>query len=497
MAGRYRTSDQLGRGGMGEVWRARDEVLGRPVAVKLLRQRDADAAALARFELEGRTAARLSHPNVVTVYDSGTEADRGYLVMELVEGHSLAEELRVNGPTPPTTAARIGSQVAAGLAAAHHEGVVHRDVKPANLLLAPDGTVKIGDFGIARFADHSTTELTMNGQVIGTSAYLAPERALGRPAGPAADMYGLGCVLYELLTARPPFRADTPAVMVYRHVEAIPDPPSHRGPELPGELDEFVLRLLTKDPARRPTAEEAISFLSAPEDWIPVGRRTVRTPLALPQDVPPPHTTLLSGMPGVPAGTSEAPGVPGAPGGDARTRPDRRRRPGHAGQPRRSVLLGAAVTALSAIVVGVAATSSSGGRHEGPVSTPRTSAAEDTGAAGESPKARPATGPARDDAAVSSPAKAPAGAPGGAAPDRSAAPSVPAEKTPREEKTAQKTAGNATVRPSDPPPATARPSSPGPTPSGTPPPSATAPPTATATASDRPDPGTTPDTAQP
>ncbi|MFJ2645598.1 protein kinase [Streptomyces sp. NPDC087420] len=494
MAGRYRTSDQLGRGGMGEVWRARDEVLGRPVAVKLLRQRDADAAALARFELEGRTAARLSHPNVVAVYDSGTEADRGYLVMELVEGHSLAEELRVNGPTPPAAAARIGSQVAAGLAAAHHEGVVHRDVKPANLLLAPDGTVKIGDFGIARFADHSTTELTMNGQVIGTSAYLAPERALGRPAGPAADMYGLGCVLYELLTARPPFRADTPAVMVYRHVEAIPDPPSRRGPALPGELDDFVLRLLTKDPARRPTAEEAISFLSAPEDWIPVGRRTVRAPMAVPQDVPPAHTTLLSGMPGVTGvpGVPGVPGLPGGPGDNTRTRPDRRRPPGHAGQRRRSVLLGAAVTALSAIVVGVAAKSSSDGRHEDPVSPPHSSATEATRPAGESPKARPATG----DATVPPSAEAPEGAPDGAAPDRSDAPSVPTEKTPREKKTAEKTAGNATALPSDPPPPSANPSSPRPTPSGTPPPSATAPPTATATASDRPDPDTTPDTAQ-
>ncbi|MFJ1596556.1 protein kinase [Streptomyces sp. NPDC088261] len=496
MAGRYRTSDQLGRGGMGEVWRARDEVLGRPVAVKLLRQRDADAAALARFELEGRTAARLSHPNVVTVYDSGTEADRGYLVMELVEGHSLAEELRVNGPTPPATAARIGSQVAAGLAAAHHEGVVHRDVKPANLLLASDGTVKIGDFGIARFADHSTTELTMNGQVIGTSAYLAPERALGRPAGPAADMYGLGCVLYELLTSRPPFHADTPAVMVYRHVEAIPEPPSHQGPPLPGELDEFVLRLLTKDPAGRPTAEETISFLSAPEDWIPVGRRTVRAPMAFSQDAPPAHTALLSGTAGIP-GTAGVSGTAGMPGEDTGTRRDRRRRPGHAGQRRRSVLLGAAATALSAIVVGVAATSSSDGRHEGPVSIPRTSAAEDTRPAGEAPEARPATGPAKGGAAVSSqaPAKAPAGAPGGAAPDRPASPSVPAEKTPREERTPQKTAGGATVRPSEPPPPTTRPSSPAATPSGTPPPSATEPPAATATASDRPDPGTTPDTA--
>ncbi|MFF3753222.1 serine/threonine-protein kinase [Streptomyces sp. NPDC002018] len=457
---------------MGEVWRARDEVLGRPVAVKLLREQVADATAIARFQLEGQTAARLSHPNVVTIYDTGTEADRGYLVMELVEGRSLAEELRANGPTPPARAARIGGQVAAGLAAAHHQGVVHRDVKPANLLLAPDDTVKISDFGIARFADHPTTGLTMNGQVIGTSAYLAPERALGRPAGPAADMYALGCVLYELLTARPPFRADTPAVMVYRHVEAAPEPPSHRTPELPGALDDFVLRLLTKDPARRPTAEQAADFLSAAEDWIPL-ERTVR------------EVTIASHHPA--DGLSRSAGQTSElPRDTTHTRSagrqnSRLRRP--------QMLVGAAAAALAAVVVGAAATSSDGGREE-PSSPPPSSSAPDTRHADGSPAAGPTTGSAAEDAAT----EAPAAGPSPTAVSRDAVPAGSSASPAAEKKAPQE--GKTTVDPAPspsrtPPPTvnpspTARPTQP-PTTPPTEPPS----PTATAPAPDQPDPETT------
>ncbi|WP_326607576.1 serine/threonine protein kinase [Streptomyces sp. NBC_01799] len=267
VAGRYRIVSRLGRGGMGEVWRGVDEVLGRPVAVKLLLNQRADEAAIARFDLEARTAAQLSHPHVVAVYDTGTDLERHYLVTEFLDGRSLAEELDARGPLLPARVAAIGGQVADALAAAHGQGVVHRDVKPGNLLLAPDGTVKVGDFGIAHFTDESTAGLTLKGQIIGTSAYLAPERAVGQPAGPPADMYALGCVLYELLLGHPPFRAETPAAMLYQHVDAVPDSPNRHRSDLPKAFAAFVMQLLAKYPEARPTAAEAVEFLASPEQW--------------------------------------------------------------------------------------------------------------------------------------------------------------------------------------------------------------------------------------
>ncbi|WP_328629610.1 serine/threonine protein kinase [Streptomyces sp. NBC_00353] len=267
MAGRYRIVARLGRGGMGEVWRGVDEVLGRPVAVKLLLNHRADEAAIARFHLEARTAAQLSHPHVVAVYDTGTDLERHYLVTEFLDGRSLAEELAARGPLLPARVAGIGGQVADALAAAHGHGVVHRDVKPGNLLLASDGTVKVGDFGIAHFTDESTAGLTLKGQIIGTSAYLAPERAVGQPAGPPADMYALGCVLYELLLGHPPFRAETPAAMLYQHVDAVPDSPNRHRSDLPKAFAAFVMQLLAKYPEARPTAAEAVEFLASAEQW--------------------------------------------------------------------------------------------------------------------------------------------------------------------------------------------------------------------------------------
>ncbi|MET8404088.1 serine/threonine-protein kinase [Streptomyces sp900116325] len=267
VAGRYRMVARLGRGGMGEVWRGVDEVLGRPVAVKLLLNQRADEAAIARFDLEARTAAQLTHPHVVAVYDTGTDLERHYLVTELLDGRSLAEELAARGPLLPASVAGIGGQVADALAAAHGQGVVHRDVKPGNLLLASDGTVKVGDFGIAHFTDESTAGLTLEGQIIGTSAYLAPERAVGQPAGPPADMYALGCVLYELLLGHPPFRAETPAAMLYQHVDAVPDSPDRHRSDLPKAFAAFVMELLAKYPEARPTAAEAVEFLASAEQW--------------------------------------------------------------------------------------------------------------------------------------------------------------------------------------------------------------------------------------
>ncbi|MFI8534976.1 protein kinase [Streptomyces aquilus] len=280
LAGRYQLRELLGRGAMGEVWRASDQVLGRLVAVKLLRAEE--AADAERFRLEAQTAARLNHPNVVGMYDFGSHHDQLYLVMELVDGWSLAQERALRGVLPPEEAAAVAAQAAAGLSAAHQQGVIHRDIKPANLMLATDRTVKVADFGIARFATADST-LTATGKILGTADYLAPERALGRSAQPASDVYSLGCVLYELLTGRPPFSGGTSLSVVQQHVSATPPPPSRLRPEIPQQLSELVLHLLAKDPANRPTAEQAADQLAG-QDRTP--RRHVTDGTAL-MSVPP------------------------------------------------------------------------------------------------------------------------------------------------------------------------------------------------------------------
>ncbi|WP_189301072.1 serine/threonine-protein kinase [Streptomyces albospinus] len=273
IAGRYRLRDTVGRGAMGEVWRAFDETLGRPVAVKLLLPHDSDPTAPSRFRLEAQTAGRLSHPHVVGVLDFGEHEDRLFLVMELVDGDSLADQLTVSGPLPAEHVAHIAAQAALGLAAAHRQGVVHRDIKPANLLLGAEGTLKIGDFGIARFLDDPGAALTTTGQIVGTSLYLAPERALGRTAGPASDVYSLGCVLYQLLSGRPPFRADSALAVLHQHLDAAPVPPRQLGADLPPAFESYLLGLLAKEPESRPTAEEVA-------DWFGRGAwRGAREPL--------------------------------------------------------------------------------------------------------------------------------------------------------------------------------------------------------------------------
>ncbi|BDM72900.1 hypothetical protein HEK616_63870 [Streptomyces nigrescens] len=273
IAGRYRLRDTIGRGAMGEVWRAFDETLGRPVAVKLLLSHGSDPTAPSRFRLEAQTAGRLSHPHVVGVLDFGEYEDRLFLVMELVDGGSLADLLLVSGPRPAADVARIAAQAAVGLAAAHRQGIVHRDIKPANLLLGADGTLKIGDFGIARFLDDPGAALTATGQIVGTSLYLAPERALGRTAGPASDVYSLGCVLYQLLTGRPPFQADSALAVLHQHLDAAPVPPRQLGAALPPAFESYLLGLLAKEPEGRPTADEVA-------DWFGRGAwRGAREPL--------------------------------------------------------------------------------------------------------------------------------------------------------------------------------------------------------------------------
>ncbi|WP_214415982.1 serine/threonine-protein kinase [Sphaerisporangium fuscum] len=261
LAARYRLDEPLGRGGMGEVWQAWDEILDRPVAVKLLLAGVLDSSAAARFRQEAQATARLNHANVVAVHDFGEADGRLFLIMEMIKGQSLAHHLAVTGPLPPDEVINIGAQTAAGLAAAHRQGVIHRDIKPGNLLLTADGTVKVVDFGIARLADQATAALTGTGLIVGTSSYLAPERALGRDAGPASDIYSLGCVLYELLVGCPPFQADTSAALLYQHVQIAPAPPRHLRAGVPPGLDDLLMRLLAKDPLTRPSAEQVAQWL--------------------------------------------------------------------------------------------------------------------------------------------------------------------------------------------------------------------------------------------
>jgi eukaryotic-like serine/threonine-protein kinase len=259
LAERYRTTEILGHGGMGEVYRGCDELLGRPVAVKLLRTDLRDPFAAARFQREARAAALVRHPHVVGVYDFGHSNGEYYLVMELMEGRSVGHELAFHGPLAPDRALGIVQQVAAGLEAAHRHDIVHRDIKPDNLLIDVDGSVKIADFGIARSpvdpANVVGSETATSGPILGTSHYLAPERALGHPATPASDVYALGCVLYQLLTGHPPFQGDNPTEILSRHIEAAPDIPA----DLAVPTADLLRRMLAKDPGDRPTTTEIAS----------------------------------------------------------------------------------------------------------------------------------------------------------------------------------------------------------------------------------------------
>lgn len=248
---------------MGEVWQATDEVLGRPVAVKLMLGHGTDPSAADRFRLEAQTAARLSHAHVVGVFDFGTWDGKLFLVMELVDGDSLAGSLGNPLVLPAERVAVVAAHAAAGLAAAHREGVVHRDIKPGNLLVDADGTVKLADFGIARFVDDPSAGLTTTGQIVGTGLYLAPERALGRPASPASDVYSLGCVLYQLLTGRPPFQGDTATALLYQHIDTPPAPPRQLGVGLPAAFEAYLLTLLAKEPEQRPPAQAIADWFTS------------------------------------------------------------------------------------------------------------------------------------------------------------------------------------------------------------------------------------------
>jgi len=248
--GRYRLERPLGHGGMATVYLAHDEELHRPVAIKLLAENLAgDVAFRKRFLREARVAARLSHPNVVSVYDAGEAEDgRSFIVMEYVPGTTFAEL----GQIAPEEAVELAIQACRGLAHAHAAGLVHRDVKPQNLLLREDGTVKVADFGIARAAE--ATALTQVGTVLGTAAYLSPEQALGENVTTATDVYALGAVLYELLTGRPPYEFDSLADLAAKQSAGQIVPVGELAPDVPPYLEDAVMRSLARNPAYRPAS---------------------------------------------------------------------------------------------------------------------------------------------------------------------------------------------------------------------------------------------------
>jgi hypothetical protein len=303
--GRYQLGSLLGVGGMARVYLAIDRVLERQVAVKVLSPPYAqDPVFVERFRREARSAARLSHPNIVAVFDSGSDAGEHYLVMEYVAGQSLAELLARQGRLAPRRAAELAVEVCAALAAAHAQGLVHRDVKPANVLVGDDGQVKVTDFGIVKAA--ATATLTGTGTVLGTAAYLSPEQARGGPVDARSDLYSLGCVLYELLCGTPPFGSgvDSPPVAVAtRHLHQPPEPPSGHNRQVDPELDAVVLTALAKDPALR--HQSAIELQDALKGVL-AGEAVAAGPVGFPAAAAP--TEPLVRRPG---GTGVLPGAMG------------------------------------------------------------------------------------------------------------------------------------------------------------------------------------------
>ena len=291
LGGRYTLDERIGIGGYGEVWRATDTVLSRPVALKLLHQRHAEQAeTVARFRSEAQHAAALSHENIAQVYDYG-EAAGGrppYLVMELVTGASL-EAVLEDGPLDATRTMDIVAQAAAGLQTAHAAGMIHRDVKPGNLLLNQSGTVKITDFGLAHTI--GSASVTASGELVGTPGYLAPERAVGQGAGPASDLYSLGIVAYECLTGGRPF-SGTPLEVARAHRDR-PLPPLPA--TVAADVTAFVMRLAAKDPASRPgDAAEVTVWAALIRDGVGTGLMDEgRGPVTQPQDRAPAHRRAI------------------------------------------------------------------------------------------------------------------------------------------------------------------------------------------------------------
>ena len=253
--GRYRIVRKLGTGGMANVYLAEDEVLGRRVAIKILNDRHAsDDSFVERFRREAKNAAGLSHPNIVSIYDRGEAEGTYYIAMEYIEGRTLKDLILARGPLPVDQAVAYARQILGAVRFAHRKGIVHRDIKPHNVLVDTDGRLKVTDFGIARAG---ASQMTEAGSIIGTAQYLSPEQARGASVDQRSDLYSVGIVLYEMLTGSVPFTGDTPVEIAMKHISAVPEVPSGRRPNVPHDLDLVVLRALAKDPRERfQTAEE-------------------------------------------------------------------------------------------------------------------------------------------------------------------------------------------------------------------------------------------------
>ncbi|HWG15939.1 MAG TPA: serine/threonine-protein kinase [Streptosporangiaceae bacterium] len=437
LAGRYRLRAIIGRGGMGLVWRARDELLGRDVAVKeIVLPPHLDAAeqevARQRALREAQMAARLSHPNVVGIYDVVEEDEQPWIVMELVPYRSLRDLVMADGPMPPARAAQVGLGILAALRAAHDRGVLHRDVKPANVLLAPEGRVVLTDFGIARAADSPV--LTGTGVLVGSPSYIAPERARGDRAAAAADLWALGACLYAAVEGHPPFDREGALASLTAVVTDEPDPPSHAGPLWP-----VISGLLRKDPEKRLSADEAEQLLqqvaaAEAEPWAepeadpePPAEAEGETAKAATGPIPAaadterrtPARAALAAAPGGP----DVPGVSGSETADPPGRPEvapaevavpatgavPADSPSHAAPGRRrGRVLGAAAAAaavIAAVVVSVVLTSSnSSGQHRAaaPPASSRSTPASKRPTPASSPSASPAASPSAKPSAPSS-----------------------------------------------------------------------------------------------
>ena len=278
--GRYLVLRKLGTGGMANVYLAEDQELGRRVAIKILNDRHAaDDQFIERFRREASNAARLSHPNIVSIYDRGEAQGTYYIAMEYLEGHTLKELLLSRGPAPVPTAIEYVRQILSALGFAHRNGIVHRDIKPHNVVVGEDGRLKVMDFGIARAG---TSQMTEVGSIIGTAQYLSPEQARGAPVDQRSDLYSLGVLLYELLTGQPPFAGDTPLEVAMKHISSPPAPPSSLRPDIPRDLDFVVLRALAKNPAERyQSAEEMERELGRVAEGLGVSAETEEAATAI------------------------------------------------------------------------------------------------------------------------------------------------------------------------------------------------------------------------
>ncbi len=301
LGGRYEVGELLGYGGMAEVHQGRDLRLGRDVAIKMLRTDLArDATFQARFRREAQNAASLNHPAIVAVYDTGEEkGSEGealpYIVMEFVNGQTLKEVLTAEGPLAPRRALEIVADVCGALEFSHRHGIIHRDIKPGNIMLNGAGQVKVMDFGIARAVASTTATMTQTSAVIGTAQYLSPEQARGETVDARSDVYATGCVLFELMTGAPPFTGDSPVSVAYQHVREDPKSPSERNADIPADVDAVVLKALAKNPANRyqSTAEMRADLLRAAN-----GRPVHATPVLSAEE----RTMVAAGGAAVPGG---------------------------------------------------------------------------------------------------------------------------------------------------------------------------------------------------